>query len=90
MTKIQSFVIWVCKKFDREQILDIIDELVTVLADKYHNVKPQDEFKEKHPNYREFSTDPLAPLEYSKFERSKKNFVSKNLLLISKPNMESH
>jgi hypothetical protein len=73
LTKIQRFVIWVCKKFDREQIFNIIDELVLVLADKYHNIKPKDEFKEKHPNYREFNTDPLAPLDYSKFERSKKN-----------------
>lgn len=77
MKKVQRFVVWVCKKFNREQIINIVDELVLVLADKNPDLKPKDEFKEKHPKYRDFGTDPLAPLDYSKFERPKKNFTSK-------------
>ncbi len=73
MKKVQSFVIWICKKFNREQILNIVEELVLVLADKNPDLKPRDDFKEKHPQYRDFGTDPLAPLDYSKFDRSKKN-----------------
>jgi hypothetical protein len=46
--------------------------LVLVLADKHPDLKPKDAFKEKHPNYRDFGTDPLAPLDYDKFRHPKK------------------
>lgn len=73
MKKVQNLVVWICKKFTGEQIINLIEELTLVLEDKYSDLKPKDAFREKHPNYRDFGTDPLAPLDYSKFERPKKN-----------------
>ena len=63
MKKILRFVFWICKRFNREEILEIVDELVKVINDENPDIKPKDDFKEKHPNYRNFSTDPLAPLD---------------------------
>lgn len=72
MKKVQRFVIWVCKHFTREQIVNIVDELIIVLADKNPALKPKDDFKEKHPNYRNFSVDPLAPLDAADVVKPKK------------------
>ena len=57
------FVVWICKRFNREEILEIVDELVKVLNDENPDIKSKDDFKNKHPNYRDFNTDPLAPLD---------------------------
>jgi len=62
MKKIPRFVIWICNKFNRDEILNIVVELIEILENKNPNVKPKDDFKEKHPNYRDFKVDPLAPL----------------------------
>ena len=51
-----------CKRFTREEILEIVDELTKLLNDKNPEIEFKDDFKKKHPNYRDFSTDPLAPL----------------------------
>ena len=72
MKKVQRFVVWICKHFNREQILNIVDELTKVLNDKYSDFQPKDEFKDKHPNYRKFSTDPLAPLDSADIVKPKK------------------
>ncbi|MBW2063259.1 MAG: hypothetical protein JRI95_17080 [Deltaproteobacteria bacterium] len=45
MDRISRFVIWICSKFDREQILRIIEELQEILANKNPNVKPKDDLK---------------------------------------------
>lgn len=63
MKRIMRFVVWICKHFNREEILEIVDELVKVLNNQNLDLKPKDDFKEKHPNYRDFSTDPLAPID---------------------------
>lgn len=62
MKKIDRFVIWICSKFTREQIEHVVKELKNILANRNPEVKPKDDFKEKHPNYREFSVDPNPPL----------------------------
>ena len=72
MKKVQRFVVWICKHFNREQILNIVDELTKVLNDKYSDLQPKDEFKDKHPNYRNFSVDPLAPLNAADIVKPKK------------------
>jgi hypothetical protein len=72
MTKAQRFIVWVCKHFNREQILHIVDELIQVLNDKNPDLKPKDDFKDKHPNYRKFSSDPLAPLDAADIVKPKK------------------
>jgi transposase-like protein len=62
MSKIARFVIWICSKFTKKEIEQIITGLLNVLEDRNPEVKPKDDFKEKHPNYRDFLVDPLAPL----------------------------
>jgi len=63
MKKIKRFIIWICKHFNRDEILNIVDELIIILDGKNPDVKPKDYFREKHPNYRDFSVDPLAPID---------------------------
>jgi len=62
MSKIARFVIWICSKFTKKEIEQIVAGLVDVLQDRNPEVKPKDDFQEKHPHYRDFSVDPLAPL----------------------------
>ncbi len=62
MSKITRFVIWICSKFTRAEIEQIIAGLSDVLGNLNPEVKPKDDFKEKHPNYRVFFVDPLPPL----------------------------
>lgn len=62
MSKIARFVIWICSKFTRVEIEQIINGLLDVLNNRNTEVKPKDDFKEKHPNYRNFFVDPLPPL----------------------------
>ena len=62
MNRIARFVIWICSKFNRDEVIQIIYGLQEVLADRNPEVKPKDDFKEKHPNYRDFYVDPLPPL----------------------------
>ena len=61
MSRIARFVIWICCKFTKDEIQQIVAGLLDVLEDRNPEVKPKDDFKEKHPNYRNFSVDPLAP-----------------------------
>jgi hypothetical protein len=62
MSRIARFVIWICSKFTKAEIELIISGLSDVLMDRNPDVKPKDDFKEKHPNYRDFAVDPLPPL----------------------------
>jgi len=62
MDKISRFVVWICSKFTLQQIEKIILQLSDILANRNHEIKPKDDFKEKHPNYRKFSVDPNPPL----------------------------
>ncbi len=62
MKKTARFVIWICSKFTREEIEEIIQGLLDVLANRNPEVKPKDDFKEKHPHYRAFFVDPNPPL----------------------------
>ena len=48
------------------------DELIEVLNDKNPDLKPRDDFKDKYPNYRKFSADPLAPLNAADIVKPKK------------------
>lgn len=62
MDQVSRFVIWICSKFNREQIERIIKDLQDILSNRNPEIKPKDDFKEKHPNYRNFSVDPNPPL----------------------------
>ena len=62
MPKIARFIIWICSKFTKGEIEQIVSGLVDILHDRNPEVKPKDDFKEKHPNYRSFVVPPLPPL----------------------------
>lgn len=62
MSKIARFVIWICSRFTRTEIEQIINGLLDVINNRNPEVKPKDDFKEKHPNYRKFSVDLSPPL----------------------------
>ena len=62
MPKIARFIIWICSKFTKSEIEQIVRGLVDILHDRNPDVKPKDDFKEKHPNYRNFVVPPLPPL----------------------------
>ncbi len=50
MKKTAHFVIWICSKFTPEEIEEIIQGLLDVLANRNPEVKPKDDFEEKHPH----------------------------------------
>jgi putative transposase len=62
MSQISKFIIWIFKKFTRDEIVKIIDQLVDALESKDPDLQPRDKFKERHPHYRDFYVDALAPL----------------------------
>jgi transposase-like protein len=79
--KIKRFVIWICRHFDREEIFEMVDELIKILNDKNPDIKFKDDFKKKHPNYRDFSTDPLAPLEAAEIVKKTPELNYRDLLI---------
>lgn len=90
MPRISRFVIWICKKFNREEILKIIEELIDILQNRNPDVKPKDDFKEKHPNYRDFKVDPLPPLLESPEKKTHtmqnyKDLIKEYLVINGKP-----
>ena len=72
--KVARFVIWICSKFIKEEIEQIIAGLLGVLAGRNPEVKPKDDFKEKHPNYRNFYVDPNPPLPILQKEKPKYDY----------------
>ena len=58
---IKRFIIWLCSKFTKTELEQIVDELKLILNNKNPELKPKDNFKEQHPNYRKFSVDPNPP-----------------------------
>ncbi|MCL6579868.1 MAG: DDE-type integrase/transposase/recombinase [Candidatus Bathyarchaeota archaeon] len=93
MSKVARFVIWICSKFTRNEIEHIINGLLDVLNNRNPEVKPKDDFKEKHPNYRAFSVDPLPPLseppqpKQSVHQKDYKELLQKHLSTYGKPLM---
>lgn len=61
-SKVARFVIWICSKFTKPEIEQILVGLSDVLSNRNPEVKPKDDFQEKYPNYRNFSVDPKPPL----------------------------
>lgn len=62
MTKIARFVLWLCKNFTRQELEEIVAQLQQLLSERELPLHPRDEFRDKHPHYRDFSVDPQAPL----------------------------
>lgn len=62
MDKLSRFIIWLCSHFTRLELEHIVNQLTDILKNKNTEIKPKDDFKEKYPNYRNFSVDPKLPL----------------------------
>ena len=62
MSKIPRFAAWICSKFTKSEIEFLVKELTDILSGRNPEVKPKDDFKEKHPHWRNFFTDPRLPL----------------------------
>lgn len=78
MHRISRFVIWICSKFTKAEIEFLVKELSDILNNRNPEVKPKDDFKEKHPNYRNFYSDPKPPLTSppkKKLFQSTKNYL---------------
>lgn len=59
---ITNLVRWLCSKLCFNEILIAITILIEVINYERNDIRPRNDFKEKHPNYREFIVDPLPPL----------------------------
>lgn len=59
--KISRFIIWLCSRFTKSELEQLVLELSDVLKNKNPELKPKDDFKEQHPNYRNFSVDRNPP-----------------------------
>lgn len=62
MYKMSRFALWICSKFNKSEIEFLVKELTDILKNRNPEVRPRDDFKEKHPNYRKFYSDPKPPL----------------------------
>ena len=76
MLNLSRVVVWICKRFNREQITLIIEELKKVLKDPDSEIQPKDSFKEDNPNYRKFDVDPNPPLKELPKKKLKKTTKS--------------
>jgi putative transposase len=62
MGKITRLVLWLCRKFTRQELQELIEQLQQVLAGHEPQIQPRDDFRQQHPHYRDFYVDPQAPL----------------------------
>ena len=70
---VTRFIVWICKKFTRTQVENIVLELSRILKDPNAEIQPKDTFKEDNPNYRNFKVDPKAPLKEKSVKKKRKN-----------------
>ena len=61
MANITRLVLWLCRKFTRAELQKLIEQLQQVLANREPEIQPRDDFRQKHPHYRDFYVDPQAP-----------------------------
>ena len=62
MGKIPRLVLWLCRKFTRQDLQELVHELQEILAGRQPEPQPRDDFRQQHPHYRDFYVDPLVPL----------------------------
>ena len=82
--KTARFVVWICSKFTREEIEEIIAGLFDVLANLNPEVKPKDDFKEEPPHCRCFLVDPSPPFKVPPEKRPKLNWKERREVSIYK------
>ncbi len=72
MSAISRFVIWICRKFNRDQVEKIVEELSAILKNPGSSIQPREDSDENYPNYRDFHPDTDAPLTESQLQGKKK------------------
>lgn len=75
--KVTRFVIWICSKFNRQEIEKIISELSEIIKNKNPEIRPKDDFKQNNPNYRNYFVDENLPLS-EKSDNKKKRQITGN------------
>jgi transposase-like protein len=73
-TKVYKFVRWLCSKFTKTEIEQIIKELTDVITGHNTELKPEDDFKQQNPHYQNYYPDPTLPLTEPKLELPKLNW----------------
>ena len=58
---ITRLVRWLCKQLNFDELLVAVHIMLLVINDERDDNKLYSSFREKHPNYRQFVVDPLAP-----------------------------
>jgi len=61
MGKIPRLVLWLCRKFTRQDWQELVDQLQEILAGRQPEPPLRDDFRQQHPHYRDFYVDPRAP-----------------------------
>jgi hypothetical protein len=59
---ITRLVRWLCGKLTRDELTTAARIIDAVLKDERDDIRPRNDFEEKHPNYRKFAVDPNPPL----------------------------
>lgn len=77
LSKISRFVVWICSKFNREEIEKIIIELSSILKNPHSDVKIKDQFKEENPNFRAFRPDSVEPITQSLAVKKKRKKITR-------------
>lgn len=72
MDKTMRMVAWICRKFGKENALKIAFNIIEAVNHPTDTVVFKDQFKEEHPNYREFHIDPKAPVKDSKKKKKRR------------------
>jgi len=62
MSKISRFVIWICSKFARCELKQLIFSFLNILNHQNPAIKTNDDFKNKHYSYRDFYANSLPTL----------------------------
>jgi len=62
MGSIPRLVLWLCRKFTRQDLQELVQQLQEILAGRQPEPQPRDDFRQQHPHYRDFYADAQAPL----------------------------
>lgn len=58
---ITALVRWLCRKLTLDELVRAAAIILEVINDQREDIKPRNDFQEKHPNYRKFTVDPEPP-----------------------------
>jgi hypothetical protein len=61
MRRIVALAAWICRKIVRAEIEFLVALLTDVLAGRNRTIEIRDDFRQKHPHYRQFVVDPNPP-----------------------------